>query len=265
VLGYKNSMDLKEFFIKYYLEPLGKYYTLPATITYALIFLLAIYCIFNLLKKLKIKITEKFVIYLIPFVILGGVVRALRDAEIIYTSWLFVSPPIYFYIFFITFLSILVSKYVFKKEEAIFVIGISILFMHLLFVKIIVIKALFYIILLWSAIVCVLFILGKIFNLGVFTGLNIIAIASQLLDAVSAVISIEFFGYGEQHVVSNFIMQNFGTWSFIPVKLFVSVLAIWLIDKYSETIEMKNYLKFIIIVLGLALGVRNTLRASMGV
>ena len=259
-------MDLKEFFVKYYLEPLGKYYTLPATITYAVIFVLAVYGVYKLLEKLKVKFTEKLIFSLIPFVILGGVVRALRDAEIIYTSWLFVSPPIYFYIFFIALISLLVSERLFKEsEKAVFVIGTSILFVHLLFLKIVVIEALFYILFVWSAVISVLFTLGKIFNLEIFRDINIIAIASQLLDAVSATISIEFFGYGEQHVLSNFIMQNFGTWVFIPVKLVVAILAVWLIDKYAENEDIKNYLKFIIIVLGLALGVRNTLRATMDV
>ncbi len=259
-------MDINEFFVKYYLEPLGKYYTLPATITYAAIFIVAIYLIYRLLEKLKIEITEKFVFSLIPFVLLGGVVRALRDAEIIYKSWLFVSPPIYFYIFSIAFLTVLISKRFFREsEKVIFYVGSVILIAHLLFLKIAVSQALFYILLSWSISVITLFAAGKFFNLNIFSGINLLAIVSQLLDAISATISIEIFGYGEQHVVSNFLMQTFGTWVFIPVKFAVATIAVYAIDRYAENKSIANYLKFIIIVLGLALGTRNTLRASMGV
>lgn len=259
-------MNLEEFFIKYYVEPLGKYYTLPATITYAIIFILAVYAVYKLLERLKIRITKEFIFSLIPFVILGGVVRALRDAKIIYNSWLFVSPPIYFYIFSIAFISVIISRRFFKEsEKVLFCIGFSLLFIHLLFLKIVILKVLLYILLLWLTVSCVLFVTGKFLDIKIFQGLNLVVIISQLLDAISATISIEIFGYGEQHVVSNFIMQSFGTWIFIPVKFAVALLAVWAIDKYSENENMRNYLKFIIIVLGLALGTRNTLRVSMGV
>ncbi len=266
-------MDLREFFLKYYVEPLGKYYTLPATITYACIFLLALYLVYRLCEKLKIRFTERFIFALLPFVLLGGVIRALRDAEIIYKGVLFVSPPIYFFMFGMVFSLVLLSRALgnkMKKDENLILacFGMGLLVLHLFFVRIENFGALLTVMLLWGSLSFFAWLLLKILKLKRrlnFGKLDFLAISAQLLDACSAFTAIEFFGYGEQHVLSSWIMQTFGVWFFIPVKFLAAFLVILAIEKYGGDENLKNYLKFIIITLGFALGTRNALRAAMNV
>ncbi len=258
-------MRVWEFFRKYYLEPLGKYYTLPATLTYALLFILATYLAYKLLKKLKIKFTERFFYSLIPFVLLGGVIRALRDAEIIYKGPLFVSPPIYFLIFSLTLFCILLAKAVEKRfgfEKTLLLLGITILIPNLLLALLAIknIVTLFKILFLWCTFSLLPFLFYK---LKIISSTGASAISAQLLDACSASYSIALLGYGEQHVVSSIII-SINPWLFIPVKLLVASLCIVLIEKHAKA-EERLYLEFLIFMLGLALGTRNTLRASMAV
>ncbi len=262
-------MDIKEFLVEYYLEPLGKYYTLPATLTYAALFLIGIYLVYKLCEKLKLKFTESFIKSLLPFILLGGVVRALRDAEIIYSGYFFVSPPIYFFIFLLTLTSISISKTIsnFTKLEfnkTLLLLGCALLFIHSVFIALKNFVAIGLILFLWFSAVFSIFFLSKFFP-KIFSSLNSLAISAQLLDGISASVSISLFGYGEQHVVSGFIISLLGAWSFIPTKFIVSIFAVYMIDKYSDDKNFSNFLKFIIIVLGLALGLRNTLRAGMEV
>jgi uncharacterized membrane protein len=261
------ALSISEFFEKYYLQPLGKYYTLPATITYALLFVVALYLVYKLCKRLKLKFDEKLITALLPFVVLGGVIRALRDAEILYKSFLFVSPPLYFFVFGITLFSLLAAKEIskhwnFNFEKNLLLIGIGILLPHAFLIRIVNVFALGLILLIWGVSIVAVILMQKVMP-KYFTSLNSLAIASQMLDATSAFVSIEFFGYGEQHVLSSFLMQSFGTWIFLPVKFFASLCAVILIDKYCDDKDFANYLKFAIITLGLALGTRNTLRVAM--
>ncbi len=261
-------MNIGDFFLRYYVEPLGKYYTLPATLTYAAIFLVSLYLVYKLCERMKIKFTEEFVFALLPFIFLGGVIRALRDAQIIYTSVLFVSPPIYFFMFVLVFSFVLISKKLaekMKKNEnfILTVFGVVLLIFHLFLVQITNFEALIYILALWGVLATLSFFLFKIIKSQ--SVLSPIAVSAQLLDACSAFVSIELFGYGEQHVLSSWLMESFGTWIFVPVKFFLSFVAVLMIDKYSENENLKNYLKFIIITLGFALGTRNMLRVSMNV
>ncbi len=260
-------MDFENFFLKYYVEPLGKYYTLPATITYACIFLIAIYLTYKLCEKLKIKFTENFITSLLPFVILGGVIRALRDAGIIYQGVLFVSPPIYLFMFLLTLFSIFLSRILAtfgkgKWEDILLFLGTALLCTHAFFVRVLNPNAIFMIFFAWVLAAGFLKILALKFR-HLFSPLNSLAIASQLLDAISATISIEFFGYGEQHVLTNFLMETLGVFSFIPVKFLVACLAVYFVDQSVKSGNLRNYLKFIIALLGLALGTRNMLRTAM--
>src|SRR3989304_3072706 len=101
-------MALQDFINENFLTPLCKYYTLPGTITYGLILVIAVYGTYILLRKLNMKIDRKFFLSLLPFIIYGGWTRALRDHLLgIYQSKLFCSPPIYFVIFTITLGSLL--------------------------------------------------------------------------------------------------------------------------------------------------------------
>lgn len=72
-------------------------YTYVSEITYGILLLISIYAVYQLLKKLKIKVDWRFCLALLPYIIYGPVTRVLEDAEyftepIVY--W-FISPLIY--------------------------------------------------------------------------------------------------------------------------------------------------------------------------
>ena len=50
-----------------------------------------------------------------------------------------------------------------------------------------------------------------------------------------------------------------GSWIMFALKLAVIPLALWAIDKYSENETENKFLKMIIIILGLGIGIRNSL------
>jgi uncharacterized membrane protein len=70
------------------------------TITYAIIVIIALYWIYKLFKKFQIEMDFKFFLAIIPFIIVGGISRALEDAELFYTPtvYLFIAPIIYIFL-----------------------------------------------------------------------------------------------------------------------------------------------------------------------
>jgi uncharacterized membrane protein len=70
------------------------------TIFYAFIVIIVLYWTYNLFRKFKIEIDFKFILAIIPFILIGGISRALEDAELFYSPsvYLFIAPIIYIFI-----------------------------------------------------------------------------------------------------------------------------------------------------------------------
>ena len=94
-----------DFWNTYFVDPImadskgeaGAKYNTYNTIFYGLVFFLMFMLVHELLEKWKIKIDERFVIYAVPLVILGGFSRVLEDADLFEPpiQYLFISPLIY--------------------------------------------------------------------------------------------------------------------------------------------------------------------------
>jgi uncharacterized membrane protein len=101
--------------------------------------------------------------------------------------------------------------------------------------------------------------------------LNLILIFSHLLDGVATYRGIDLYGYAEKHVLPTFFIEIFGSAAImILIKLVLVILILILIDilfkrELMAYPNLTNIMKFVIIFLGLAPGVRDTLRISMGV
>jgi len=77
--------------------PAHEGYTLLSEITYGIFFIVAVYFLYKLLKKLRVAIDWSFALALMPYIIYGSVARVLEDTEyfdppLVY--W-FITPPIY--------------------------------------------------------------------------------------------------------------------------------------------------------------------------
>ncbi len=104
-----------------------------------------------------------------------------------------------------------------------------------------------------------------------FSKLNALIVFAHLFDASSTYRGIKYHGYAEKHVVPSFFIEFVGD----PIvmyflKLVLIVVVILTMDhlyrrELREFPRLTTLLKFAIITLGLAPGVRNTLRLAMGV
>ena len=91
-------------------------------------------------------------------------------------------------------------------------------------------------------------------------------IYAHMLDASSTYIGVDWFGYYEKHVVPTFIINLTGTAAIMyPLKLLVLLPALSMIDKSLEDPSLRNLAKLVLITLGLAPAVRNTLRLALGI
>lgn len=262
------------FFQRYFLEPMGHYYTLPATIAYALVFVLAVFVVYRyVLKKAPVKIDSMLLYSLVPFVALGGLTRVLRDAGF-YGGYLFVSPVIYMTLFFITLgcfsASILLHKFLRGKWKRPY---------HIWMV-------------LFGTLLCV-YSLYQIFRIGIvnytagltilgLTGawavvlypvtrflpqylsrLNYMILLTHLLDGSATFVSTSFYGYFEQHVLPRFLFELTGPWIMFPLKIGVVWTALYATDRLVEEEELRVWIKIAVLILGLALGIRDLFRVCM--
>lgn len=260
---------IEEFINENFLTPLCRYYTLPGTITYGLVLILAVLGTYKLLKKLHIKIDKKFFIGLLPFIIYGGWARALRDHMLgIYQSNLFCSPPIYFFVFAIALGSLFIGVFIERKikkfsyEKLMFIVGFAFLIYNASLTTITNFFAFSFVFLLTSFWFLIFAAINK-WKPKLLSNVNVGILTSHLLDASASFTAISFFGYYEQHVLPTFLVKIFGPWAMFPLKLIVVWVVLYLIDNSKEDVFFKRFLKIIILILGLALGIRNLLTISM--
>jgi len=268
-------MTVESFINENFITPLCHYYTLPATITYGVILVLAIIGTYKLLKHLKIRINKKFFIGLLPFIIYGGWTRALRDYNLgIYKSNIFCSPPIYFLIFSIALGSLLLglliekamkkTKYSskFSYEKIMAIVGIVLLAYNLTLTTIKNIFGFVFILLLVIFWFLVFFIINRL-KPKILSFENMGILTSHLLDASATFTAITFFNFYEQHVLPTFLIKISGPWIMFPLKIVVVWTVLFIIDSSEEDIFFKKFLKIVILILGLALGIRDLLSVSL--
>ena len=274
---------LEDFISSNYLTPLCHYYTPIGTLTYGIILVGAVAVIYKMLERLKINVDRKFFIALLPFIIYGGWTRALRDnAAGVYSAqaW-WCSPPIYFVIAGIALLALLISvgvQRVFKMDywKTMFVLGLIPLTYNLTVTNIAQTNSIVLVISLmvfWSF---VLFALNR-YKPQWLTKTNAAITLAHMLDASSSFVAVQFFGYCEQHILNGILMGSYCNVSSLPAllqlpsmpwmiflpKLIVVPFVLHLIDKDDADQRFKNFLKIIVVILGLALGIRDMLTVSL--
>jgi len=259
---------LLDFFNQKFLQPLCHYYTPEATIVYGLILCAAALGTYKLLQKLKIRIDKNFFLALLPFILYGGWTRALRDHNLgIYTTKLFCSPPIYFVIFAIALASLLFGILIqrkFKIEYYKIMATVGILFLiYNLTLTVINNWFAFFVILGLTSFWAIIFFGISYLKPKLLSKINAGILTAHTLDASSSFTAMQFFGYLEQHVLPRALVSLTGPWVMFPLKIIVVLAVLLMLDKYCKDNFFKNFLKIIILILGLALGIRNFLTVSM--
>lgn len=268
-------MDLTSFFVQNFSEPLCRYYTPIGTVTYGIMLVVAVAGTYKLLQKLKIDIDGRFILSLIPFIVYGGWTRALRDHMLgIYgNAWWWCSPPIYFIIFAITIASLLLGLLVEKRFrvpywKTMIATGAALLAYDAAVTATAGmpnVQGTALIAAMAGGWALLLLAVRKLWPASkkLLTRFNTSIMASHLLDASSTFTALTFFGYYEQHVLPTFLIGFTGPWVMFPLKLAVVLPVLWYIDRSNESEFFKRFLKIVILILGLALGMRDMLTVGM--
>ncbi len=261
---------IEEFISENFIAPLCHYYTPIGTITYGIILAIAFAGTYKLLQRLHIKIDRMFILSLLPFMIYGGWTRALRDYGLgIYgESSMFCSPPIYFFIYALALGSLLLGLVLSRASKKItyykvmIPIGLALLAYNLSITVIRNIYGMSIILAIISAWAVLFYAIHRL-RPKLLSLENTGIIVAHLFDASSTFTALTFFGFYEQHVVPNLFIGLVGPWAMFPLKIAVVWTVLYYIDRSDESQFFKRFLKIVILILGLSLGVRDFLSVSM--
>jgi uncharacterized membrane protein len=282
---------ISDFIYKYYIDPItqGQSYNVVDTLTYAIILVAGVYLLYRWLSTstwlsdIGFVIDSDFILATLPYVVLGGLLRVVEDTGMITGNlkYLFITPIIYFVLFFFTigmlFLSRSITLAGFTKNITTFYFWAGVLSV------------------ITSALVLVawstthhgvdLYVLSTILLMGVtatalvwafmryvlkweYIGepLYITLLFGQLLDASATSFGIDLhpsLQYVEQHVVGSALI-DFTHTAFVmyPLKLVVLFPAIYVMQMYRKEANPAfwHLVLLAMIVVGFAPGIRDMVR-----
>lgn len=258
---------------KYFIDPVytGAGYNVVNTIVYGLILGLGILLSYKIIERFKININEKFLIGLLPFLILGSVLRALEDAGLLPKSAFFITPGIFFTIFSAAILALLIAAILNKKGYELHVtlgaIGLLLLPYptYLVLNNILIYSPLLYTIpalaLSTAAVVGVI----KYWNIDYMKDRWVsFIIAAHMLDASATVVGVELYDYWEEHYFEGAIIDALGTGLVIyPLKVVVLFLVIYIVQKALEEENAVKFWYLALFILGFSPGLRDLLKIMM--
>ncbi|MCM8830572.1 MAG: DUF63 family protein [Candidatus Omnitrophica bacterium] len=282
-----NFEQISQFIDFYFIKPIVFYegYNIINTTAYALLALLALYFIYQIFERKKIKIGEDFYYGVIGFVLFGSVFRVCVDAatslqsypyfwEIFSKDKIFnyslytVSPTIYISITILFFICYYIEQKI-KVRKFSFFVGLFLALICFTFLYFFLKYVWFALVVVGIAFFCSILI-KKILKINQKYWL---VIFSHALDGAATWIAIDILpiyalvSYQEQHVLPNFIsglIPELGFFSFFVLKLVFATLAVKILQKEEEG-NLKEILTLAMIVIGLAPAVRDVLRATAGV
>lgn len=285
----ENVGSTGDFLYDYFLYPIASRggYNLVNTLVYAVIALVALYAIWQLFRKNKLVIDKQFIYAVLPFVLLGSTISAIKDAissnemvftpitpihEFILTSHIYdygyftVTPGIYIVTVVILFISIGVL-YALNKMKYLGHVGMALWIPHVLlivpFMKYILDGLPIIILALIPGVIAFKYFKNEMYAL---------IVSAHALDGAATFWVIDVFGprigksYFEQHVVGGFIGELFGTFfAFYLLKVGIAFVVSSVLLKEKEDENFKYFIALAIMIMGFAPAIRNILRMAMGV
>jgi len=99
------------------------------------------------------------------------------------------------------------------------------------------------------------------------TAINSMVIFAQMTDATATFIAIDFFGYWEKHVLPELAIGLTGSGAVMfLLKSVVFIPLLYYLDReFKDKWEFNSFIKFVLITIGLAPGVRDAVRLAFGV
>jgi uncharacterized membrane protein len=279
--------EISQFINTYYLDPIrtDSGYNPVNTFTWALILGICIFGVLRLLEKLEVKITPRFIISVLPFVIAGSSLRIFADspAGLVHPplSYLLITPNIYFLVFAVTigclWLSIRLQKAGLIKDFHLIFAGFGLLWFFaniiilLHFHKVVAAYVPLFVIGAGTGLTFACYLLARHLKSSMFTDpLNLSILLAHLMDASATYIGIDKLGYFSKHVVPTYLIQLTGTALVMyPLKLIIFVGVIYLLDTQFEddrqSSNMKMLIKMVVLILGLSPATRDTIRMMLGI
>jgi len=271
--------EIQEFITMHYVDPIvtDSGYNIVNTLTWAMVLVLCVYALhsLNVFKRLGVTIDQSFVIGVVCYVLFGSSLRVLVDADIFAPplKYILITPNIYFVVFAITMLSLILSLRIYTERYYISfaAIGLGLTSLNIG-------------VLLWNEGIAhplealLIVALTVLITASIYVGagfakieflrsrFNIAILGAHLLDASSTTVAIDVLtGYSGKHVVENYLIDLTGAGAAMyPLKLFLLIPMLYLIDSEFDEVELRDLLKLVVLVLGLAPGCRNTILILFG-
>ena len=254
--------EIRDVVYKYYIYPFlnDTGYNIVNTITWALVLGVCIFGVQRMLRHLNIVIDRRFIIGVVCYVLFGSSLRVLEDADMFAPplDHLFVTPVIYFVVFFVTVISLAVSLRIYHERYHVVFSGVG------LFLAAVNICALLWyegitnpaeaslIMALTALITAAIYLSARRMNIRFLSG--------------RTTVGIDLLNYHGKHVVENYLIGITGTGAVMyPLKLLVFIPILYLIGSDFDDAELRDLLKLTILVLGLSPACRNTLSILFGV
>ncbi len=275
---------MEDFIYQYFIKPIWEKsgYNPVNTAVYVAIALVALYFINKYLKREKL-LNESFIKGVLFFVLFGSTMRVVTDAvdngvfeaitplhQLLLSSGIYdygyitVSPGIYILTAFLLFASLIILKRIGKGEE-LWKVGALLWVFHLSlllpFLKYTNYGLLVFVLAFLPFIAALYFIKDRLYS-----GM----VGAQALDGAATFVAIDIFSkqegirYFEQHVLSAFIGSLGGYWVFYLLKVALAVAAYYALKEEKMAEEDKRFIALVIIIIGLAPGMRDVLRMMIG-
>jgi len=284
-----------DFLSEYFLNPIlsNGWFNPVNSLVYGIILVVAVYFVFKLLKRMHIHIDRHFLYAITPFIFWAAITRVLHDAAFsgalkgdigaFFLLPIFPTPGSYFITFTLALSVLVISLTVQKYSRAklpywktMAGIGAALSIIEFALIPkfdLIPVGMILGITDLWT----LLFFLLHKFSVSlkkdsvmktlkqIFTLDNSAILSAHMLDASATFVALAFFGYAEQHPLPRTLIEFSNPAAMFLLKLVVLIPVLYIIDRYAEKGEFKNFMKIVIFILGLAPGLRDMIRLMAGV
>ncbi|MFH1780071.1 MAG: DUF63 family protein [Candidatus Micrarchaeota archaeon] len=271
-----KTMDFIQEFLLNPLQQPNDYapYNLVNTLVFAAIALAAAWILYKLLPKLGIKYDEEFFYSVLPFVILGAILRVVVDAEILPRSisvfgidlFILVTPGIYIFTFVVLMACLLVclkTKNPMKNFRNAGIILSVIAFLPLLSLYSQIQLDVLLIPVIALAFLAVFDFVWKKTTKTELTNIEKTLFFAQVFDGSATFYGVAFKGYFEQHVVGGAIINSGSPLAFLLIKALFAVGVIYFLRKENK--QDAVFITLLITIVGLGPGTRDVLRTLFGV
>lgn len=277
-------MGVEEFIETYFIKPVytSEGYNIYNTLVYGALLLAGAYGVARLLGHLKVKMDERLFMAALPFVVLGGVLRALEEfaritgAGFLPVSALFLTPGIYLLVAFLGIASLIASVHLRKLNYAptmavtgwalVFALSPLLLYDLLLVYsgsipEIVLRPSIFFLILVLAALVTIA---GATLlrRLRMMHRENAVIFSGFALEVAAVTLAVYLLGYTAAQPETRALLSH-GVYPFFKLGLIIAIIHF--VEKVPREDEAHWLSKLLLLVLGLPHGIHNSLQVLMGV